>query len=187
MDWPYANTQAASESESHGGRGGGLETDGTSIPDDDRPKAADSAGAVITFAWPLAALGVNSPFGERIDPIDGVRRMHAGVDLEGTYGMLIRATADGVVVGNGVHAGHGRQVVIEHAGGFRSVYSHLSQLFLATGDRVKAGQIIGRLGNSGRSTGPHLHFELSRYGEALDPLMLLDQTLTVDGTTSASW
>jgi len=134
----------------------------------------------VVFTWPLVALGVNSPFGERTDPFDGKRRFHGGVDLDAAYGAFVRATADGVVSHSGFAHGHGRQVVIEHSGGFRSGYSHLAQLFVEAGQEVRTGQLIGRLGNSGRSTGPHLHFELGRYGELLDPLDLLGQSITTD-------
>ena len=133
----------------------------------------------INFQWPLASTGINSLFGERLDPIDGKRHFHGGVDLEAHYGALVTASAPGIVIHADWAHGHGRQVVIEHAGGFRTVYSHLAQILVQPGVPVRAGDVIGQAGNSGRSTGAHLHFEVSRWGDPLDPLDVLGQTLTL--------
>ena len=129
-----------------------------------------SAVAPLTLHWPLPTTGVNSLFGARSDPIDGHERHHNGVDLEGEYGAVVQACADGLVVWAGWNAGHGRQVVIEHRGGYRTGYSHLSQVLTFPGARLRAGEPVGRVGNSGRSTGPHLHFEVLRDDSYLDPL-----------------
>jgi murein DD-endopeptidase MepM/ murein hydrolase activator NlpD len=135
---------------------------------------------VFTLAWPVPAIGVNSLFGPRRDPIDGTVRYHAGIDLDAAYGGVISAAADGWVSSAGWHAGHGRRVVLEHAGGYQTVYSHLSQVLAVSRTWVRAGQAIGRVGNSGRSTGPHLHFELNRWGEHLDPLDYLGRSIPLD-------
>jgi murein DD-endopeptidase MepM/ murein hydrolase activator NlpD len=134
----------------------------------------------LTLRWPLPATGVNSLFGTRVDPVDGKQRFHAGIDLESDYGAVVQAAADGYVAEAGWHAGHGRRVVIEHAGAFATTYSHLSQVLAIEGTWVRAGQALGRVGNSGRSTGPHLHLELSRYGQVLDPLDYLGTTIPLD-------
>jgi murein DD-endopeptidase MepM/ murein hydrolase activator NlpD len=139
----------------------------------------DSPGT-LSFTWPIDALGINSLFGPRTDPIDGKRRMHNGVDLDGPYGGVVMAAAPGLVVHTGWSAGHGRQVIIEHAGGFRTSYSHLSQVLVFEGQNLPRGAALGRLGNSGRSTGPHLHFEISRHGQVLDPLTFLEESVSVD-------
>jgi murein DD-endopeptidase MepM/ murein hydrolase activator NlpD len=200
MAWPFPPATALPQEVAERGAGGALQSDelepqALSLPPERQPRQADRVGeasatsreapGVIAFAWPVAALGINSLFGERIDPIDGVRRFHAGVDLDASYGTLVHATADGTVVFASRHLGHGRQVVVEHAGGFRSVYSHLSQLFVDAGAFVRSGQTLGRLGNSGRSTGPHLHFEIHRFGEPVDPVTLLGKSLPLEATSSS--
>ncbi len=134
----------------------------------------------LQFGWPIPAVGINSLFGDRTDPIDGGVRYHAGVDLDAEYGTVVVASANGVISEADWRAGHGRRVVIDHTGGYRSVYSHLSQVLIEPGTRVRSGQAIGRVGNSGRSTGPHLHFEINRWGRALDPLEVLEQVMSLD-------
>ncbi len=190
IPWTY---DAPPEPPAEGGQGGGLEPESLPPlpltrmlaparkaiePDGNRPAPgkAPRTSTTLTLKWPISATGINSLFGNREDPFDGSRRFHYGVDLAGTYGELVRACAEGVVVHAGWHSGHGRQVVIEHAGGFRTSYSHLSQVLVFEGDTVAGGQLIGRLGNSGRSTGPHLHFEVSRWGQPIDPVDVLGVT-----------
>lgn len=161
----------------HPGQGGPLSTE-TPLPVTVlTPHHEPSA---ILFEWPVAARGINSLFGYRKDPMDGARRFHAGVDLDASYGEVIRAAAPGTVAWASWYKGHGRQVVIEHVGGFRSSYSHLAQTLVQEGDQVRQGQPIGQLGSSGRSTGPHLHFEISRHGAPLDPLDILGQVFSAD-------
>lgn len=146
------------------------------------PQSPADLGAslrTLTFAWPLAASGINSLFGQRSDPFDGKPRFHAGIDLDAPYGMVVGAAASGVVLHAGWTLGHGRQVVIAHAGGFRTVYSHLAQVLVFAGAMVRTGDAVGRVGSSGRSTGPHLHFELSRWERPLDPLDLLGDSVTL--------
>lgn len=127
----------------------------------------------ITLQWPLPATGVTSLFGDRDDPFNGTRRFHYGVDLEASYGAVVRAAAAGRVVQAGFNAGHGRQVVLSHAGGFQTGYSHLAQVLAYEGTWVEAGAPIGFVGTSGRSTGPHLHLEVTRWGIHVDPLEVL--------------
>jgi murein DD-endopeptidase MepM/ murein hydrolase activator NlpD len=125
------------------------------------------------FRWPLTTTGINSLYGERIDPIDGKRRFHAGIDIAASYGALVSAAAPGVVQHADWTHGHGRQVVIEHNGGFRTIYSHLAQVLVLPGSVVQAGTVIGQVGNSGRSTGAHLHFAVTHWNNPIDPLEVL--------------
>ena len=126
------------------------------------------------FAWPVPPAAINSLFGERRDPLHQNRlRFHYGVDLEANYGAIIHATAGGLVLEAGWHAGHGRSVLIQHANGYRSRYAHLSQVIAVRGQHLNAGQPVGLVGNSGHSTGPHLHFEVYKDGIAIDPLRIL--------------
>jgi murein DD-endopeptidase MepM/ murein hydrolase activator NlpD len=137
------------------------------------PGAPRNGHGYMVLQWPLPATGVNSLYGERADPLDGLERHHNGVDLEASLGAVVGAAADGVVIWAGWNAGHGRQVIIEHAGGFRTGYSHLSQLLTYLGSSIRTGDPVGLVGNSGRSTGPHLHFEVTRDDLYVDPLDVL--------------
>ena len=132
----------------------------------------------LSFDWPLPRMALTSPFGSRQDPM---RRAHAqfhlGVDLGAPYGALVRAIASGRVIQAGWHRGHGRQVCIAHRAAFVSCYAHLAQLLVERDDEVSAGTVIGRVGSSGRSTGPHLHLELRQGGLYLDPLAYLGESI----------
>jgi murein DD-endopeptidase MepM/ murein hydrolase activator NlpD len=114
-------------------------------------------------------IAVTSGFGWRRDPIDGRVRFHKGIDLHAAYGVPVTTPAAGRVVFAGTHGGYGMTVVVEHPGGVRTRYAHLSLAEVSEGDEVRAGQVIGRTGQSGRATGPHLHFEVLAGGEPVDP------------------
>ena len=112
---------------------------------------------------------VTSGFGTRMHPLLGLTRFHRGIDLAAVAGTPIRAAADGRVVRAGWRGGYGRQVALAHGGGLGTSYSHLSRIAARPGDRVRRGQVIGYVGSSGLSTGPHVHFEASRNGRPIDP------------------
>ncbi len=131
------------------------------------------APRVMMLQWPLPATGVTSAFGERADPLEGDARFHYGIDLEAQYGQVVRAAAAGRVATVGWNHGHGRQITITHAGAFQTGYSHLAQTLVYEGQIVEAGEALGLVGTSGRTTGPHLHFEVMRYGSHVDPLNVL--------------
>lgn len=118
---------------------------------------------------PLAAAISTSPFGWRRDPFGGESRFHRGVDLRAAYGSEVATVAEGRVVLAGEQRGYGTTVVVEHADGLRTRYAHLSALAVRAGDEVVPGQVVGRAGQSGRATGPHLHFEVTRRGQPVDP------------------
>lgn len=113
---------------------------------------------------------LTSPFGSRFHPVLGHRRMHRGVDLAAPQGAPIVAAADGRVTAAGWNGGYGRQIALAHAGGMRTTYGHLSRIAASTGSYVRRGQVIGYVGSSGLSTGPHLHFEVSKDGSVVNPL-----------------
>lgn len=165
------------------GRGGPL-TEEPGPPTATLPEIADpflpAPPQTLGLAWPLPATGVTSPFGPRSDPINGAERFHYGVDLQGTYGQTVESVAPGIVLFAGWNYGHGRQVVVQHDGGWQSSYSHLSQFIVHRGQRVRRGQPLGQMGNSGRSTGPHLHLEITRWGSYYDPLDLLGTSVPID-------
>jgi murein DD-endopeptidase MepM/ murein hydrolase activator NlpD len=113
---------------------------------------------------------VSSKFGWRQDPLTGQATFHHGVDIAVAYGHDVRAAADGVVSFAGVQNGYGNTVVIDHEGGRQTRYAHLSQELVRAGDVVSEGQVLGKSGNSGRTTGPHLHFEMLVNGRPVDPV-----------------
>jgi murein DD-endopeptidase MepM/ murein hydrolase activator NlpD len=124
---------------------------------------------VSTFAWPVAGR-ITSGFGLRVHPILRFARMHRGIDFGAGYGAPIVAASDGQVIASGWSGGYGRQVRIAHGGGIVTSYSHMSRTVAAAGSFVRQGQLIGYVGSSGLSTGPHLHYEVYRGGVAVNPL-----------------
>ncbi|MGH6658961.1 MAG: M23 family metallopeptidase, partial [Sphingomicrobium sp.] len=113
---------------------------------------------------------VTSGFGSRFHPVLGHRRMHRGVDLAAPHGSPIAAAADGRVIAAGWNGGYGRQVAISHADGVRTTYGHMSRIAAAPGAYVRRGQTIGYVGSTGLSTGPHLHFEVTKDRRLVNPL-----------------
>jgi murein DD-endopeptidase MepM/ murein hydrolase activator NlpD len=112
----------------------------------------------------------SSFFGHRRDPFNGRWEPHMGLDINASTGTPVHATADGVVIHAEREPAYGNIVVIDHGHGYKTIYAHLSRFNIARGQKVKRGDIIGFLGNTGRSTGPHLHYEVLRYNQNLDPL-----------------
>ena len=121
------------------------------------------------MAWPVDA-PITSRFGLRVHPILRFARMHRGMDFGARWGTPIRAAADGQVTRAGWAGGYGRQVRIAHGDGLATSYSHMSSMVVAPGSFVSRGQLIGYVGSSGLSTGPHLHYEVYRGGVAVDPM-----------------
>ncbi len=134
----------------------------------------EARGARPTFSHPLPGQPVGRDFGPRVHPIFGGVRMHNGVDIGAPQGMPIRAAADGTVVMAELRQGFGNVVVIDHGGQYATVYAHQSQMDVRIGDLVRRGEIIGRVGSTGYSTGPHLHFEVRVLGEPVEPTGLMD-------------
>ncbi len=119
------------------------------------------------------ALDLSSGFGVRNDPFNGSPAMHTGLDFHGDPGDAVRATADGTVRSAGWSGGYGKAVDIDHGNGMSTRYGHLSSIDVRPGQFVRAGQLIGKVGSTGRSTGPHLHYETRMRGEAVDPQKFL--------------
>lgn len=131
---------------------------------------ANGAGQqVAAMAWPVAA-PITSGFGVRVHPILRFARMHRGIDFGAHYGSPIVAAADGQVLRAGWAGGYGRQVRLAHGAGMGTSYSHMSRIVVAPGSFVRQGQLIGYVGSSGLSTGPHLHYEVYRNGAAVNPM-----------------
>ncbi len=116
---------------------------------------------------------ITSYFGQRISPYSGGMKMHEGVDVAAPYGTTIVAPADGIVVFSGIKSGFGKFVQIDHGYGMETLYAHSQDLFVHSGDRIKRGERIAAVGNTGHSTGPHLHYEVRVNGIAVDPLFFI--------------
>lgn len=112
-------------------------------------------------------------FGWRKDPFTGARAFHEGLDIVAPAGTAVRATADGVVTRVGREAGYGKLVQLSHGYGLGTLYGHLSATLANPGQRVRRGDVIGRVGSTGRSTGPHVHYEVHKGGRAVDPRKFL--------------
>jgi murein DD-endopeptidase MepM/ murein hydrolase activator NlpD len=135
----------------------------------DANNAATPAATASAVGLPVAG-HITSYFGYRYHPILHFTRFHAGLDIGASWGSPIVAAGDGQIVSAGWAGGYGRQVRIAHAGGLISSYSHMSQIVAAPGSFVHAGQLIGYVGSSGLSTGPHVHYEVLAGGRPVNPL-----------------
>jgi len=127
------------------------------------PTGAEPA---VAFRWPAKG-HVTSGFGGRGG------KPHRGIDISGRYGTAVRAAAAGTVLFSERKRGYGRMVILQHAGGYETVYAHNQDNFVLEGARVRQGQLIADMGSTGRSTGPHLHFEVRVEDRAVDPLACL--------------
>ena len=126
--------------------------------DDQRSLLASTPSIWPTRGW------VTSDFGTRLDPYSADRQMHEGLDIATPHGQPVQSPSDGVVVFNGVEGGYGKVLVIDHGYGVKTRYGHLSEVFVKLGDRVKRGDKVAAVGNTGKSTGPHLHYEVRGNG-----------------------
>lgn len=129
--------------------------------------------AATPTEWPTAGGTISSRFGSRNSPWGIGSTDHRGIDIANYHGADIYAAADGVVTFSGWNGGYGRSMEIEHGYGIKTVYAHTSELLVSAGQYVKKGQLIARVGNTGNSTGPHLHFEVNMDGVDVDPLRFL--------------
>lgn len=125
------------------------------------------------FMWPVAG-SLRSGFGWRFHPIFGTNRFHSGIDLTAPHGTLVKAGDGGQVIQAGYFGGYGYSVMLYHGGGFATWYAHLSSIRCAVGQFVARGQVIGLVGSTGWTTGPHLHFEVRINGAAQNPLQYLE-------------
>ena len=134
--------------------------------------------------WPVEGR-ITAGFGERIDPFNGEGAFHRGIDISTSFGTPVHAPADGVVTFAGEESGYGRLIQLEHAQGILTRYGHLSGFAVTEGQRVTRGQVIGYVGMSGRSTGPHLHYEVWVHNSPVNPYKFLriSPTASFGGTT----
>ncbi len=129
---------------------------------------AKYAGGVMK--WPTPGYTrVSSPYGMRIHPIYKVKKMHTGIDIDAPSGAKIVAANSGKVIMAGWNGGYGNCVIIDHGGGLATLYAHQSKILVSVGDKVERGETIGKVGSTGLSTGPHLHFEVRKNGQTVNP------------------
>jgi murein DD-endopeptidase MepM/ murein hydrolase activator NlpD len=112
---------------------------------------------------------VTSKFGYRTSPFTGRRQFHQGIDIANDKGTPIYAAGTGIVTFSGWNAGYGKTVIISHGNGYRSVYAHNNEYLVEAGQKVKKGDLIAKMGSTGKSTGPHLHFEIHSNGKQINP------------------
>ena len=149
------------------------------------PAAQLSSLGIVPSLWPVVGQ-ITGHFGERLDPFSGEGAFHAGLDIASHYGDEVRATADGMVQEVGQRAGYGRLVVIDHGFGVTTWYGHLSGFHVQGGMHVKSGDVIGYEGDSGRSTGPHLHYEVRIYNTPVNPWRYLRNVNPTAATATAT-
>jgi murein DD-endopeptidase MepM/ murein hydrolase activator NlpD len=152
------------------------------------PRTPLTVGKSPKMQWPVSPQIYTSFFGLRRDPINGARKFHTGIDMGADRGTVVSAAARGRVIHSSWAGGYGRMVVVQHIGGYQTVYAHLGKILAPIGSKVDGGTPLGLVGSSGRSTGPHLHFELRYGGRPIDPMKLMRTHYTYqnDRRTDAS-
>jgi murein DD-endopeptidase MepM/ murein hydrolase activator NlpD len=128
--------------------------------------------------WPVKGV-IRSGFGGRSDPFSGEGAFHTGVDLAVVKGTPVHTTADGVVTTASWHTGYGNLVVVDHGNGFQTYYGHLSKILVIPGEEVRLGQVVALSGSTGRSTGPHVHYEVRLHGVPVNPYNYMARTHNV--------
>jgi murein DD-endopeptidase MepM/ murein hydrolase activator NlpD len=123
----------------------------------------------MLFRKPLQSTYITSSYGFRLHPIEGYRHFHTGIDYRASIGTSVYASREGIISDTGVLGNYGLYIIIKHDGDYETIYSHLSKINVRVNDRIASGQIIAETGNTGISTGPHLHFEIRKGGMPLNP------------------
>ncbi len=139
-----------------------------------RLESVRETARALPFSNPAPGQPVTSRFGNRVDPFLGRLALHAGIDFAAQTGDEVKSTGAGKVVAAGVMGGYGNMVEIDHGYGISTRFGHLSKILVSVGDEIETGDIIGRAGSTGRSTGPHVHYEVRRNGQAVDPMHFLN-------------
>lgn len=139
----------------------------------DRLESVRATASRLPFTNPAPGRPITSTFGNRTDPFFGKLAMHTGIDFRFETGEPVRATGSGKVVNASAAGGYGNMVEIDHGNGITTRYGHLSKISVSVGDKVSQGEMIGRAGSTGRSTGPHLHYEVRYRGEAENPMRFI--------------
>lgn len=151
-----------------------------------KPTTIRRAGVSIPSLAPVSISHLTSGYGMRVHPVLGGRRAHKGIDLAAATGTPIRASADGVVEKADWFGGYGLFVELDHGGAMETRYGHMSRVAVAEGQQVRKGDIIGYVGTTGRSTGPHLHYEVRVNGEAVNPVPYMQGNATLYASNSTT-
>lgn len=133
------------------------------------PSSRTTSPTLRSFRKPLKSISVNSRYGTRVHPVTKKRTTHHGVDLKAAMNTPVYAPYEGVVTYSGWMNGYGKIIIIDHGGGYTTRYAHLNRWIVNKGTTVKKGQLIAKTGNTGLSTGPHLHYEIRKNGSSIDP------------------
>jgi murein DD-endopeptidase MepM/ murein hydrolase activator NlpD len=128
--------------------------------------------SLLPSIWPVRG-PITAGFGERMDPFSGEGAFHPGVDIAAPVGTDVEAAGDGLILEAGRDAGYGKCILIDHGDGITTLYGHLSNVFVVVGEQVKRGEIIGTVGITGRTTGPHLHYEVRIHDTPVNPMKFL--------------
>ncbi|MEM7067691.1 MAG: M23 family metallopeptidase [Pseudomonadota bacterium] len=147
-------------------------------------KMYDSVATVaktVPLGTPVVNAKISSRYGSRIDPFNGRLAMHSGIDFKAKRGTPVLATGDGVVIKAGRKGGYGKVVEIKHRNGYTTRYAHLSRILVKTGQKVSKGQSVGKVGSTGRSTGPHLHYEVRRGKKPRNPAKYIQAGYEIRG------
>jgi murein DD-endopeptidase MepM/ murein hydrolase activator NlpD len=123
--------------------------------------------------WPTTSHRITSGYGARRDPVEEGTTFHRGVDIAGKTDDPVFSTADGIVAFAGSAGEYGNLIIVSHANGFNTYYGHLNKIFIKAGNDVSKGETIGLIGSTGKSAGPHLHYEISKRGQKIDPVPYL--------------
>ncbi|MCJ8518210.1 murein DD-endopeptidase MepM/ murein hydrolase activator NlpD [Pseudorhizobium tarimense] len=145
-----------------------------------RLEAIRDTAKALPYGNPAPGQPVTSRYGNRIDPFLGRLALHAGIDFQAQTGEKVMSTGAGKVIIAGFSGGYGNLVEIDHGHGITTRYGHLSRILVSAGDEVEAGAVIGRAGSTGRSTGPHVHYEVRRNGNAVNPVHFLNAGMKLD-------
>jgi murein DD-endopeptidase MepM/ murein hydrolase activator NlpD len=151
----------------------------------ERAGRLDRAVAALPFGRPVSDVDPTSGFGYRVDPFTRGPAMHTGLDFRAEYGAPVRASGAGQVIAAEYAGGYGNMVEIDHGNGVSTRYAHLSAIAVAAGQTVEPGAVLGQAGSTGRSTGPHLHYETRIDGEAVDPQRFLRAGARLEATRPA--
>lgn len=129
---------------------------------------------ILPLGFPIQG-DITSSFGDRTNPINGRgTEFHPGMDIKADHGTLVKSTADGMVIFAGYKVGYGNLVILTHGENFKTLYGHLSEILVKEGENIKADTFIGKVGSTGRSTGPHLHYEIHSNGKRINPINFID-------------
>ena len=136
--------------------------------------SVDPGHEIVPSIWPLRGQ-ISAGFGQRMDPFSGEGAFHSGLDIRAPYGTQVDSTAEGIVLHAGRDYGYGNEIIVDHGFGIMTKYGHLSKIFVVVGQEVKRGQVIGAVGMTGMTTGPHLHYEVLVNDTPVNPMKYLHQ------------